>query len=164
MLVICWVGWVGIADDNIDPKSPEERTKLTEEDRQFVVRMKLTEEGKDHPLSSPMIMVHTDQPASIDIRSRHDFRGRTLPIGFTRHLTVHPLDDKHVMLHGDLEKSYASDTSDEIVYRTIHSLHFHCRVELGESHEIKLNGPCGSPQVVSFLAESCNSQDPEKCE
>lgn len=164
ILLICLVGWVGIADDKIDPKAFEERTKLTEECRQFAVRMKLAEEGKAHPISNRMLMVLADQPASIDIRGQHDFHGRTLPFGFTWHITVHSLDDKHVLLDGDLENSDTSDTSDEIVYRTIHSLHFHCCVELGKFQEIKLKGPGGSPQVISFLAESCDSQDPAKCE
>ncbi|MBX9655242.1 hypothetical protein K2Y11_16635 [bacterium] len=134
---------------------------MTEEGKQFVVRMKLTEEGKSHPPSCLTLTVLADQPASMDIRSQHDFHGRTLPSGFKWNLTVHALDEKHALLDGDLERPDASDTSDEIVYRTIHSLHFHCCVELGKSHEIKLKGPCGTPQVLNLLAESCDSQPPE---
>ena len=156
MLVICLVGWVGVADNNIESK-------------QFVVRMMLTEEGKDpgdaaHPLASPMLMILADSPACVEATCKHGFHGRTLLLGKIFNLTVHSLDDKHVVLDGNLEISDLSDTSDDIVYRTSNSLHFHRRVELGKADKIKLKGPGGSPQVLTLRADSCDSQVPEERE
>jgi len=161
LLAICLVGWVGIADDNIQPKASAEKTKLTEQGKEFAVRMNLTDESNVHPLARPMLMMPADSPTSVHITGKRDFHGRSLLFGLKCSVTVHPLDDEHVLLDGELERSDASDTSDEIVYRTIHSLHFHCRVELGKPHEIKLKGPDGSPQVLSLRADSDDEQVPE---
>ena len=153
MLLICLVGWVGVADDNIEPKG-------------FTIRVNWTEEGKDPAdaakrLSSPMVMTLADLPVCVHVGNEHDFHGRTLPHGMKFNVTLRYLDEKHVMLDGDLEISDLSETNDDFVYRTCNSLHFHHRVELGKSHDIKVKGAGGTPQVVSIFADSCDGQDSE---